>query len=127
MNTKTKVLIVDDSSVVRQTLSEILSSDPDIEVMATASDPYVAVDRIAKQVPDVITLDVEMPRMDGITFLQKIMSQHPIPVVIISSLPGKERRQLGRLSSLAPSMSSLSRRWGRSSSLKNRAFRSVMP
>lgn len=89
MNAKIKVLIVDDSSVVRQTLSEILSSDPDLEVMATASDPYVAVDRIARQVPDVITLDVEMPRMDGITFLQKIMSQHPIPVVIISSLAGK--------------------------------------
>ncbi len=89
MNSKISVLIVDDSSVVRQTLSEILSSDPDIEVMATAADPYVAVDRIDKQVPDVMTLDVEMPRMDGITFLQKIMSQHPIPVVIISSLAGK--------------------------------------
>ena len=89
MSAKIKVLIVDDSSVVRQALSEILSSDPDIDVMATASDPYVAVERIAKQVPDVITLDVEMPRMDGITFLQKIMSQHPIPVVIISSLTGK--------------------------------------
>jgi two-component system, chemotaxis family, protein-glutamate methylesterase/glutaminase len=89
MTDKIRVLIVDDSSVVRQTLSEILSSDPDIEVLATASDPYVAVDRIAKQVPDVITLDVEMPRMDGITFLQKIMAQRPIPVVIISSLAGK--------------------------------------
>ncbi len=88
-DSKIKVLIVDDSSVVRQTLSEILSFDPDIEVMATASDPYVAVDRIDRQVPDVITLDVEMPRMDGITFLQKIMSQHPIPVVVISSLTGK--------------------------------------
>jgi two-component system chemotaxis response regulator CheB len=89
MDAKIRVLIVDDSSVVRQTLSEILSSDPDLEVMATASDPYIAVERIARQVPDVITLDVEMPRMDGITFLQKIMSQHPIPVVIISSLAGK--------------------------------------
>ncbi len=89
MDTKIKVLIVDDSSVVRQTLSEILSSDSDIEVMATATDPYVAVERIARQVPDVITLDVEMPRMDGITFLQKIMAQHPIPVVIISSLAGE--------------------------------------
>lgn len=89
MDTKIKVLIVDDSSVVRQALSEILSSDPAIEVMATASDPFVAVERIDRQVPDVITLDVEMPRMDGITFLQKIMSQHPIPVVVISSLAGK--------------------------------------
>jgi two-component system chemotaxis response regulator CheB len=81
-----RVLIVDDSAVVRQTLSEVLSSDPEIEVMATASDPFVAADRIREQVPDVITLDIEMPRMDGLTFLQKIMSQHPIPVVICSSL-----------------------------------------
>jgi two-component system, chemotaxis family, protein-glutamate methylesterase/glutaminase len=83
------VLIVDDSSVVRQTLSEVLSSDPEIEVIGTAGDPYIAVERIAKQVPDVITLDVEMPRMDGLTFLQKLMAQHPIPVVIISSLVGQ--------------------------------------
>jgi two-component system chemotaxis response regulator CheB len=89
MKNKIKVLIVDDSSVVRQTMSEILSSDPDIEVIGTASDPYVAVDRIAVQAPDVITLDVEMPRMDGITFLQKIMTQNPIAVVIVSSLAGR--------------------------------------
>lgn len=89
MDTKIKVLVVDDSSVVRQTLSQILSSDPDIEVIATAADPYVAVERIDRQVPDVITLDIEMPRMDGITFLQKIMTQHPIPVVVISSLAGE--------------------------------------
>lgn len=81
-----RVLIVDDSAVVRQTLSEVLSSDPDIEVMGTAADPYVAADRIREQVPDVITLDIEMPRMDGLTFLQKVMTQHPIPVVICSSL-----------------------------------------
>jgi two-component system, chemotaxis family, protein-glutamate methylesterase/glutaminase len=80
------VLIVDDSAVVRQTLSEILSSDPEIEVMGTAGDPFVATERMRDQVPDVITLDIEMPRMDGLTFLQKIMSQHPIPVVICSSL-----------------------------------------
>ncbi len=85
---KIKVLIVDDSAIVRQTLSEILSSDPKIEVIATASDPYVAASKISESVPDVITLDVEMPRMDGITFLQKIMSQHPIPVVICSTLTG---------------------------------------
>jgi two-component system chemotaxis response regulator CheB len=83
---KVRVLIVDDSPVVRQTLSDVLSSDPDIEVMATASDPFVAAERIAEQTPDVITLDIEMPRMDGLTFLQKIMAQHPIPVVICSSL-----------------------------------------
>jgi two-component system chemotaxis response regulator CheB len=81
-----RVLIVDDSAVVRQTLSEVLSSDPEIEVIGTAGDPFAAADRIAVQVPDVITLDIEMPRMDGLTFLRKIMSQHPIPVVICSSL-----------------------------------------
>jgi two-component system chemotaxis response regulator CheB len=83
---KIRVLIVDDSAVVRQTLSEVLSSDPEIEVIGTAGDPFVAADRIAEQLPDVITLDIEMPRMDGLTFLKKIMSQHPIPVVICSSL-----------------------------------------
>jgi two-component system chemotaxis response regulator CheB len=83
---KIGVLIVDDSAVVRQTLKEVLSSDPEIEVIATAGDPFVAADRIAEQVPDVITLDIEMPRMDGLTFLKKLMSQHPIPVVICSSL-----------------------------------------
>ena len=83
---KVRVLIVDDSAVVRRTLSQILSSDPGIEVIGTASDPFVAADRIGEQVPDVITLDIEMPGMDGLTFLQKIMSQHPIPVIICSSL-----------------------------------------
>ena len=83
---KIKVLIVDDSAVVRQTLSEIISSDPQLVVMATAADPFIAAEKIAEEVPDVITLDVEMPRMDGITFLHKIMSQHPIPVVMVSSL-----------------------------------------
>ena len=81
-----RVLIVDDSAVVRQTLSSILQTDPEIEVMGTASDPYVAAKKIQLEVPDVITLDVEMPRMDGLTFLKKIMTQHPIPVLIISSL-----------------------------------------
>jgi len=83
---KIRVLIVDDSAVVRQALSEALSSDPEIEVIATAGDPFVAADRIAEEVPDVVTLDIEMPRMDGLTFLKKLMSQHPIPVVICSSL-----------------------------------------
>jgi two-component system chemotaxis response regulator CheB len=81
-----RVLIVDDSAVVRQSLSDVLSSDPQIEVIGTASDPFVAAERISQQVPDVITLDIEMPRMDGLTFLEQIMTQHPIPVVICSSL-----------------------------------------
>lgn len=86
MREKIKVLIVDDSSVVRQTLKDVLSSDPLIEVMATAPDPFIAAEKISREVPDVIMLDIEMPRMDGVTFLHKIMSQHPIPVVICSSL-----------------------------------------
>ncbi len=86
MQKKIKVLIVDDSAVVRQTLAEILSSDTEIEVIGAASDPFIAADRLLHQIPDVITLDIEMPRMDGITFLHKIMTQHPIPVVICSSL-----------------------------------------
>jgi two-component system, chemotaxis family, protein-glutamate methylesterase/glutaminase len=83
---KIKVLIVDDSAIVRNSLSEMLSSDPEIEVMGTAADPYIAAKKMNESAPDVITLDIEMPRMDGITFLQKIMSQYPIPVVICSSL-----------------------------------------
>ncbi len=86
MKKKVRTLIVDDSAVVRQTLESILSSDPKIEVVGTASDPFVAAKRMKEIAPDVITLDVEMPRMDGITFLKKIMSQHPIPVVMCSSL-----------------------------------------
>jgi two-component system, chemotaxis family, protein-glutamate methylesterase/glutaminase len=81
-----RVLIVDDSAVVRQTLASVLGSDPEIEVVGTAGDPFVAAERIEEQVPDVMTLDIEMPRMDGLTFLKKLMSQHPIPVVICSSL-----------------------------------------
>ncbi len=83
---KIRVLIIDDSAVVRQTLAEILQSDPQIEVMGTAADPYIASDRIKEEVPDVITLDVEMPRMDGLNFLKIIMSQRPVPVVMCSSL-----------------------------------------
>jgi two-component system chemotaxis response regulator CheB len=86
---KLKVLIVDDSASVRQVLKEILESDPQIEVSGVAPDPYVAVERIKETLPDVITLDIEMPRMDGLTFLEKIMSQHPIPVVICSTLTAK--------------------------------------
>jgi two-component system, chemotaxis family, protein-glutamate methylesterase/glutaminase len=86
---KIKVLIVDDSAVVRQALQSILSTDPHIEVLGTAADPFFAAKKIAKEVPDVITLDIEMPRMDGLTFLRKLMAQHPIPVVVISSLTEK--------------------------------------
>jgi len=92
MKNKIRVLVVDDSAVVRQTLETIINSDPDLEVMGTAADPYLAANKIKKEVPDVITLDVEMPRMDGLTFLKKIMAQHPMPVVIISSLTEKGTR-----------------------------------
>jgi two-component system chemotaxis response regulator CheB len=83
---KVRVLIVDDSASVRQILTTILSEDPQIEIMATASDPFAAARRLQIELPDVILLDIEMPRMDGITFLRKIMAQHPIPVIICSSL-----------------------------------------
>jgi two-component system chemotaxis response regulator CheB len=89
---KIKVLIVDDSAVARQALREILSTDHGIEVIATASDPYIAAEKIRHEVPDVITLDVKMPRMDGISFLRELMAQRPIPVVICSALtePGSD-------------------------------------
>ncbi|HIJ95220.1 MAG TPA: chemotaxis response regulator protein-glutamate methylesterase [Desulfuromonadales bacterium] len=83
---KIKVLIVDDSALVRQTLAAILSSDPQLEICGMAADPFAAAERMKECIPDVITLDVEMPKMDGITFLQKIMTQHPIPVVMCSTL-----------------------------------------
>jgi two-component system, chemotaxis family, protein-glutamate methylesterase/glutaminase len=81
-----RVLIVDDSAIVRRILSAQLDRLPGIEVVATAPDPYVARDRIVQFEPDVLTLDVEMPRMDGITFLRKLMRHRPMPVVIVSSL-----------------------------------------
>ncbi len=86
---KIKVLVVDDSAVVRQAMLEVLKAAPDIEVIGTASDPLFALQRMQSEWPDVITLDVEMPRMDGITFLRKIMAEHPTPVVICSSLTEK--------------------------------------
>lgn len=85
-NRKIRVLIVDDSAVVRQSLCDIIATDNSIEVMGTASDPFAAAKKMMEEVPDVIMLDIEMPKMDGLTFLQKIMSQHPIPVIICSSL-----------------------------------------
>ena len=89
MSNKIKVLIVDDSSLIRKLLSEILSTDNEIEVVGTAQDPFAAREKIKKLQPDVITLDVEMPRMDGITFLKNLMRLHPIPVIMISSLTEK--------------------------------------
>ncbi|MBD1401590.1 protein-glutamate methylesterase/protein-glutamine glutaminase [Pelovirga terrestris] len=86
MKRKVRVLIVDDSALVRNILSQGLALDPAIEVVGTASDPYIARDRILELEPDVLTLDVEMPRMDGVAFLRKLMPQYPIPVVMVSSL-----------------------------------------
>lgn len=89
MSTRIKVLVVDDSAVVRQVLSEVLNGDAGIEVIAVAPDPIFAQEKMKKQWPDVVVLDVEMPRMDGITFLRKIMAERPTPVVICSSISQK--------------------------------------
>ncbi|MCK5073013.1 MAG: chemotaxis response regulator protein-glutamate methylesterase [Bacteriovoracaceae bacterium] len=83
---KIKVLIIDDSAIVRKILTHDLARDPAIEIVGTAPDPYVARDMIVELKPDVLTLDVEMPRMDGITFLKKLMKYYPIPVIVVSSL-----------------------------------------
>ncbi len=89
LKTKIKVLIIDDSAIVRKILSQQLKLYQDIEVVGTAPDPYIARDKILSLKPDVLTLDVEMPRMDGITFLRKLMKHHPMPVIILSSLTPK--------------------------------------
>ena len=81
-----KVMVVDDSALVRKVMTEVLTSDPEINVIAQANDPIFAMEKMKKEMPDVITLDVEMPRMDGITFLKKLMAENPLPVVICSSL-----------------------------------------
>ena len=85
---KIKVLIVDDSALVRSILSKGLAKDPEIEVIGTAADVYIARDLIVKKHPDVLTLDVEMPKMDGVEFLKKLMPQYPIPVVMVSAMTG---------------------------------------
>lgn len=86
LNRKIKVMVVDDSAIVRKILSETIAMEKDMEVIGTAPDPYVARDKILALKPDVLTLDIEMPRMDGLTFLKKLMKFHPMPVIIISSL-----------------------------------------
>ncbi len=83
---KIRVLVVDDSAIVRKILTDTLSAEPDIEVVGTAPDPYIARDKILALKPDVITLDIEMPRMDGLTFLKRLMHFHPMPAIVISSL-----------------------------------------
>jgi len=83
---KLRVLVVDDSALVRKAISDALGRDPEIEVVGTACDPYVAREKILRLHPDVLTLDMEMPRMDGLTFLKILMAQHPLPVVVVSSL-----------------------------------------
>jgi len=88
-NHKIKVLIVDDSAIVRKIFSEDLSRETDLEVVGTAPDPFVARDKIIRLKPDVILLDIEMPRMDGLTFLKKLMHYYPLPVIIVSSLTSK--------------------------------------
>src|SRR6202012_2988095 len=89
MSATIKVLIVDDSALMRDLLGRILGSDPEIEVIGSASDPFMAREKIKALNPDVLTLDIEMPRMDGLTFLEKLMRGHPMPVVMISSLTDK--------------------------------------
>ena len=84
-----RVLVVDDSAIVRKVFTEELSREPGIEVVGTAPDPYVARDKIVHLKPDVVTLDIEMPRMDGLTFLRKLMRYYPLPVIIVSSLTPK--------------------------------------
>jgi two-component system, chemotaxis family, protein-glutamate methylesterase/glutaminase len=89
-----RVLVVDDSASVRQTLCSILETAPDIEILGTAADPFIAARRIQEEIPDVIILDLEMPRMDGLTFLRKIMAQKPLPVIVCSTLTGAGSRML---------------------------------
>lgn len=83
---KIRVLVVDDSALVRKAISDALNADPEIEVVGSACDPYVAREKILRLHPDILTLDMEMPRMDGLTFLKILMAQHPLPVVVVSSL-----------------------------------------
>jgi two-component system, chemotaxis family, protein-glutamate methylesterase/glutaminase len=93
-----RVLLIDDSAIVRKVMTQMLSRDPEIEVVGTAPDPFVGRDKIVELTPDVLLLDVEMPRMDGITFLSKLMQHHPMPVIIVSSItPAGSDRALSAL------------------------------
>src|SRR5450830_1912248 len=83
---KIKVLVIDDSALIRSLLSEIINSEPDMEVVATAPDPIIARDLIKQTNPDVLTLDIEMPKMDGLDFLERLMRLRPMPVVMVSTL-----------------------------------------
>lgn len=104
---KTKVLVVDDSAIVRKIFTDMISKEPDLEVVGVAPDPYIARDKIVQTKPDVVTLDIEMPRMDGLTFLKKLMHYYPLPVIIVSSLTPKssqmamEAMELGAVEVLA--------------------------
>jgi two-component system chemotaxis response regulator CheB len=89
MNDKIKVMIVDDSALVRQVVAQAISREPTIEVIATAQDPVFALEKMKSKWPDVLVVDIEMPRMDGLTFLKKVMAEHPTPVIICSSLAEK--------------------------------------
>ena len=114
MEKNIKVLVVDDSAVVRKVFAEELSRERGIEVVGTAPDPYVARDKIVRLKPDVLTLDIEMPRMDGLTFLKKLMQYYPMPVIIVSSLTKKgsklalEALNLGALEVIAKPSASYS-------------------
>ena len=108
MSHKIRVLVIDDSALMRRVLTALLSRDPTIEVVGVAPDPYIARDKIRKLQPDVLTLDVEMPRMDGLTFLEKLMRAHPMPVVMVSSLMLNGAETTSRPSSSAQWISSAS-------------------
>lgn len=92
MNAPIKVLIVDDSALVREVLTQGLAADPDLEIVGTAADPFEARDLIVRAKPDVLTLDVEMPRMDGVEFLRQLMPQYPLPVIMVSALTKRSAR-----------------------------------
>lgn len=104
-----KVLVVDDSALMRQLLGELISSDERLQVVGSASDPYVAREQIKALNPDVLTLDIEMPRMDGLSFLEKLMALRPMPVVVVSTLTQKGADAGVRAMGLALSIASPSR------------------
>ena len=89
MMKRIRVLVVDDSALVRELLTAGLAKDPELEVVGSAANPYIARDKIVELRPDVMTLDVEMPRMDGVDFLRRLMPQYPIPVIMVSALTQK--------------------------------------